>query len=55
MYYMCMKREMKTFSLDWRTIKVLRSNQLKTGVPMSRQIDFKVLGKSCGVKKVGEI
>lgn len=38
--------------IDNATYKELKKTQLKTGVPMSRQIKFKVFGKATKVKKV---
>jgi hypothetical protein len=37
-----------TMSLGINTIRVLKSNQLKSGMPMSRQIDIAVCKKGKG-------
>lgn len=40
--------------IDGKTYKVLKDLQVRTGVPMGKQIKFKVFGKACKVKKVGD-
>ena len=40
--------------VDGKTYAVLKDIQVKTGVPMGKQIKFKVFGKSCKVKRLGE-
>lgn len=51
---MCMKRKVVTLTLDKKTYVVLKQKCATTGVPMSRQIDFHVLGKPAKIKKVGD-
>jgi hypothetical protein len=38
--------------IDRATYNELKRTQVRTGVPMSRQIKFKVFGKAAKVKKV---
>lgn len=40
--------------IDKATYKKLKAEQVLTGVPMSRQIKFKVFGKPAKVKRLGE-
>ena len=44
----------KLIRIDGKTYKVLKDISVKTGVPMGKQIKFKVFGKCANVKKVGE-
>jgi len=40
--------------VDGKTYKVLKDLQIRTGVPMGKQIKFKVFGKPAKVKRLGE-
>ena len=40
--------------VDGKTYKILKEIQVKTGVPMGKQIRFKVFGRPCKVKRLGE-
>jgi hypothetical protein len=44
----------KLIRIDGKTYKVLKDISVKTGVPMGKQIKFKVFGKACKVKRLGE-
>jgi hypothetical protein len=45
---MNMKRKTVTMSLGTHTIKILKTNMKRTGMPMSRQIDIAINGKKTG-------
>jgi hypothetical protein len=45
----------KLIRVDGKTYSVLKDLQVKTGVPMGKQVKFKVFGKPCKVKKLGEL
>jgi len=45
----------KLVRVDGKTYSVLKSLQVKTGVPMGKQIRFKVFGKPAKVKRLGEM
>ena len=40
--------------VDGKTYRVLKDIQLRTGVPMGKQIRFKVFGQPRKVKRLGE-
>jgi hypothetical protein len=42
----------KLVRVDKATYKELKKTQMNTGVPMGKQIKFKVFGKAAKVKKV---
>jgi len=41
--------------VDGKTYRILKENQLRTGVPMGKQIRFKVFGVAPKVKRLGEM
>lgn len=50
-----MARKVMTVSVAWATHDYLKKTMKNTGVPMGRQIDFKVFGKPAKIKKVGDM
>lgn len=44
----------KLVRVDGKTYKFLKDYQIRTGVPMGKQIRFKVFGKPSKIKRLGE-